>query len=101
MSKLIELGGRNMKILIWSKTKAGKWAAFFLLVFIVSMVIKQVTFGILPLPIPVIASIGVMGCIAGSVSFFKNKDKSLLTLLSILIGLLIIIWTAAEIAFPH
>lgn len=90
-----------MKILFWSKTTAGKWAAILTLLFIVSMFLKQLTLGFLPLPIPIISLIGVMGFIFGVVSFVKNKERSLMTLLSITIGLLIIIWVAAEIAFPH
>ncbi|MDD4550108.1 MAG: hypothetical protein PHT79_10170 [Syntrophomonadaceae bacterium] len=65
---------------------------------------KVTTLGIsirIPLPIPFIAGLGVIGFIMGIVSFVKNKDRSLLTLLSIPIGLLIIFWIAAELAFPH
>lgn len=93
-----------MRIQLWSKTTAGKWAASLTLLFIVLMSLKLLTLGILiriPLPTPFIAGLGVIGFIMGIVSFVKNKDRSLLTLLSIPIGLLIIFWVAAEIAFPH
>lgn len=93
-----------MKIQLWSKATAGKWAASLTLLFIVLMSLKLLTLGIairIPLPTPFIAGLGVIGFIMGIVSFVKNKDKSLLTLLSIPIGLLIIFWVAAEIAFPH
>ena len=90
-----------MKIQIWSKSKSGKWAAILTMLFIVAMLLKQMTLGILPLPTPFIAVIGVIGFIFGIISLVKNKDRSLLTLLSIIIGLLIIFWVAAEIAFPH
>ena len=93
-----------MKIQLWSKTTAGKWAASLTLLFIVLMSLKLLTLGIsirIPLPTPFIAGLGVIGFIMGIVSFVKNKDRSLLTLLSFLVGLLIIFWVAAEIAFPH
>lgn len=90
-----------MKIQIWPKPKSGKWAAIFTMLFILAMFLKQMTLGIMPLPIPVIAIIGVIGFVFGTVSLVKNKDRSILTLLSIIIGLLIIFWVAAEIAFPH
>jgi len=93
-----------MKIKFWSRTKVGKWAASLTLLFIVLISLKLITLGILiriPLPTPFIAGFGVIGFILGIVSFVKNKDRSLLTLLSIPIGLLIIFWVAAEIAFPH
>lgn len=41
------------------------------------------------------------GFLLGIVSVVKNKDRSILTLLAILIGLLIILWAVAEIVFPH
>jgi len=93
-----------MKIQLWSKTTAGKWATILTLLFIVLMSLKLLTLGIsirIPLPTPFIAGLGVIGFIMGIVSFVKNKDRSLLTLLSIPIGLLIIFWIAAEIMFPH
>ena len=93
-----------MKIKLWSKTTAGKWAAILTLLFIVFMFLKFSALAMpirFPLPTPFVAVIGVAGFIAGVISIIKNKDRSLLTLLSILLGLLIIFWTAAEIAFPH
>ncbi len=93
-----------MKIQLWSNTTTGKWAAILTLLFIVFMFFKFSALDMpirLPLPTPFIAVIGVAGFIFGVVSMIKNKDRSLLTLLSILVGLLIVFWTAAEIAFPH
>lgn len=90
-----------MKIYLWSKKAMGKWAASLTLLFIVLMSLKMFTLGRLPLPTPFIAGLGVIGFISGIVSFIKNKDRSILTILSIPIGLLIIFWVAAEIAFPH
>lgn len=92
-----------MKIQLWSETKTGKWAASLTLIFIIFIVLKFMNVAIirLPFPTPLIAVIGVVGFIMGVISIIKNKDRSLLVLLSILIGLLIIFWVAAEIAFPH
>lgn len=93
-----------MKIQLCSKTKAGKWAAILTLLFIILMSLKLSTLAMfirLPLPTPLIAVIGVVGFVVGIVSIIKNKDRALLTLLSIPIGLLIIFWTIAEIAVPH
>ena len=44
---------------------------------------------------------GVVGFIMGLVAIIKYKDRALLTLLSIPVGIIIIAWTLAEIAFPH
>ncbi len=93
-----------MKIQILSKTKSGKWASILTLLFIVLMAIKLSALAItirLPFPSPFIAGLGVIGFILGIVSFFKNKDRSLFVLLSLPVGLLIIFWVAAEMAFPH
>lgn len=89
-----------MKIKLWSKAKVGKYAACFTLLFIILMILKFLTYSI-PLPTPVIAGLGVLGFIFGAISMIKNKDRSLLTLLSIIIGLLVILWVAGEMFFPH
>lgn len=44
---------------------------------------------------------GVVGFVLEIISIVKYKDRALLTWLSIPIGLVIIFWTVAEIAFPH
>lgn len=91
-----------MKTQILSKTKIGKWASLLTLLFIVLMGLKALNIGIrLPLPSPFIAIFGAIGFGLGIISSFKNKDKSLSVLLAMLVGLLIIFWVAAEIAFPH
>lgn len=93
-----------MKILIWSKTTVGRLSVVLTLLFIILMVIKLSALSLLinlPLPTPLVAAIGVVGFIIGIVSIIKNKDRALLTLLSIPVGLLIVFWTAAEIVVPH
>jgi hypothetical protein len=91
-----------MKIQLWSKFTAGKGAAWLTMLFIILMALKLTASGTsirIPLPIPAIAVLGVLGFGLGILSVIKNKDRSLLTLLSIPIGLLIIVWFAAEILF--
>jgi uncharacterized membrane protein HdeD (DUF308 family) len=93
-----------MKIQLYSKTREGKWTAILTLLFIALMVVKLSALSMmirLPLPTPFLAIIGVIGFLLGILSIVKNKDKSLMTMLSILIGLLIIFWAVAEIAFSH
>ncbi len=88
-----------MKFQLLSKTVAGKWAAWLTLTFII-LILFKITIG-LPVPSPLIAAMGIAGFVIGIVSVVKNKDKSVLTLLSLPVGLLIILWVAAEIANPH
>ena len=93
-----------MKMQFWSKTTTGKWAASLTMAFIVLMAIKMTAIGAtirLPLPTPVLALLGVIGFIMGLIAIIKYKDRALLTLLSIPVGLVIILWAIAEIAFPH
>ncbi|WP_210364073.1 hypothetical protein [Bacillus sp. REN3] len=93
-----------MKIQFWSKTATGKWAASLTLLFIVLMAVKLMTSAIMiriPLSSPFISLFGLMGFVMGGISIMKNKDRALLTLLSILIGLLVLFWVTAEILFPH
>jgi hypothetical protein len=93
-----------MKMQFWSKTTTGKWAAGLTLAFIVLMALKMVGLGVairLPLPSPALALMGVVGFVMGLIAVIKYKDRALLTLLSIPVGIIIIAWTIAEIAFPH
>ena len=69
-------------------------------VFIVMMILKFFTYSI-PFPTPAIAGLGVIGFVLGTISMIKNKDRSLLTLLSVILGLVVVLWIAAEILFPH
>lgn len=89
-----------MNIRLWPKEKAGKYASCFTLLFIVMMILKFFTYSI-PFPTPAIAGLGVIGFVLGTISLIKNKDRSLLTLLSVILGLLVVLWIAAEILFPH
>ena len=88
-----------MKTKIWPSTVIGKVAAVFALIFIVLIVLKMS--GRMPLPTFSIAALGIIGLLAGAVAVFKYKDRSVLAILSFVVGLIIILWTSAELAFPH
>ncbi len=89
-----------MKAGLWSKAKAGKYAAWVTLLFIVMMILKFFTYSV-SFPSFVIAGLGVIGFILGTYSMIKSKDRSPATLLSVIIGLLVILWVTIEILFPH
>jgi len=57
--------------------------------------------GSMPLPTFGIATIGLIGFIVGVFSMIKNKERSILTFIPILVGLVIILWTAGELLYPH
>ncbi len=77
-----------MKLKIWSSSVIGKLANVFSLIFIVLIALKLLAIR-LPLPTPAIA--------LGLIAFIKNKDRSILTILSIIVGIIIVLWTAGEI----
>jgi NAD/NADP transhydrogenase beta subunit len=92
-----------MKLHIWSKTKIGKWANSLTLIFILLIVLKILNFQRISLPLqtPTIAVFAIVGFVMALTSSIKDKDRALLTIVSILVGLLIAIWLAAEIALSY
>ncbi len=93
-----------MKPTVIPKTKQGKWAAILTLFFIVIMLLKISALAVyirLPFPSPFLAIIGVVGFALGIISIVRYKERALLTLLSIPVGLLIVFWVVAEMVFPH
>jgi hypothetical protein len=81
------------------KTRSGKWALGLCVAFIILITVKII--GFLPLPTFAVAAIGLAGFITGIAAIFKNKDRAILTFLAILVGIVIMLWTALEFIFPH
>jgi len=93
-----------MQIKFWPKSKLGQTAAVFTLLFIIVMAIIMGALGariILPVPSPLIAVFGVVGLVLGLLAIVLNKDKSIMTWLSIPVGLIVFFWIGAEMLFPH
>jgi hypothetical protein len=88
-----------MKIL--PKTKLGKWAAGLSIAFIFLIGMKIANYFHFPLPTPAIAVLGIIGLIIGLLAVFRNKDRAILSYLPLVIGVIILLWAAAEIIFPH
>ena len=80
-------------------TKLGKWALWLSVAFIILITIKIVLW--LPLPTFVLAALGIAGFIVGMIAIIKDKDRAVLIFVSILVGILIILWTVLEFVFPH
>jgi len=55
------------------------------------------------LTIPMLAAFGcgIVAFAVGLLSFFKPRERAVLVFLSTLIGLLVLIYGVAEVAFPH
>lgn len=88
-----------MKTTFVPKTSSGKWAFVISVAFIVLITLKIM--GSMPLPTFGIAAIGLVGFLVGVFAIIKNKERSTLTFIPILVGLVIILWTAGELLFPH
>lgn len=96
------------------KTKLGNWSVgliaifFFLLgVFYVLVYSGQrggeTFFSNLYLTVPMLiaAAAGVSAFFTGGVSIIRDKERALLVFLSTLMGLFVLLYTSAEILFPH
>ena len=88
-----------MRFTFLPKTIPGKWAVGISIAFIILIWLK-IQFSI-HLPTFAIAALGLAGFIVSIVAIIKNKDRSILIFLPVLVGLLIISWAAAELIFPH
>ncbi len=86
----------GLKMSLWAKTATGKWAANLSILFLVLIGLKMTL--AFPLPDPLIVALGTMGFLLGLVSILVKKDRALLTVLSLPVGMVIIAWAASEIA---
>ena len=87
-----------MKIKFLPNTEIGKWADILCTAFIVLITLKIIAS--IPLPTFFIAALGLAGFILTVVAVIR-KDTAILNFISIFTGLIIILWIAAEIAYPH
>lgn len=91
-----------MKIRLIPENSLGRWAAGLMGLFLLVMFLKftPIVNYRFPLPVPAIAVLAVLGGLLASMAFVR-KDRSVLTILSGILGILVILWIAAEFAFPH
>ena len=88
-----------MRLTVLPKTTLGKWALGLSIAFIILIWWKIQ--GSMPIPVFAIAAIGLAGFTVVIIAIFRNKDKAILNLLPLLVGLVILLWIAAELLFPH
>lgn len=88
-----------MKIPILPKSRLGKWAVGLSIAFVVFIWMK--IGGINPMPSFFIAALGLAGFFFSITAVIKNKDRAILILAPILVGLVIIMWIIGEIMYPH
>ena len=77
----------------------GKWAVGLAIAFV--LLIGAKIAGLMPLPTFSIAALGLAAFVLALAARFKKHDRSLSLLLPMVVGAIILSWTAAEVAFPH
>jgi hypothetical protein len=88
-----------MKLKIKPGTKMGKWSVGLGIIFIILIWLKIQFF--LPVPVFAIAALGLAGFVLSLIALIKNRDRSILLFIPVLVGSIIIIWASAELIFPH
>ena len=89
----------NMRLNVLPKTTLGKWSVGLSIVFIILIWMKM-QYSI-HVPTFAIAAVGLIGFIMSIITIFRNKDRSIVVLLPILVGIIIVLWTTGELIFPH
>jgi len=80
------------------KSMSGRWAVGLTASFVILMVFKVLL--PLPLPTPLIALLGLAGFVFAVYAAIK-ADRAVLVFVSLAIGLIIVLWAAAELIYPH
>lgn len=91
-----------MKVHLLPEKSLGRWAAGLMGLFFVTMFLKftPILGYRFPLPTPAVAVLAVVGGVMAIIALIR-KDFSILTILTAILGLLVLFWIGAELAFPH
>lgn len=88
-----------MKLILLPTSHSGKWSLGLTTAFIILIWLK-IQYGI-PMMSFAFAALGLGGFFTGTLAIVKKRDKAILNFIPILVGLIIITWIIAEIAYPH
>jgi len=105
---------KNMRVAILPKAALGKWstglaAAFVVLLAAFLLLVAsgqrggETFFGNLALSIPILlaGTSGVLAFLTGLAGVIRNRERSILVFLAMLIGLFVLIFCLGEVIFPH
>lgn len=90
-----------MKLVWLPKDSAGKWSVVLSVLFVLLMWLKFFALVRLPLPSPAIALLSIAALILGLISIFLHRARAILLVIPMLLGLLVVVWTAGELIYPH
>jgi len=105
---------KSMRVTILPKTPLGKWSTGFIGAFVVFFVtfILLVASGqqggdtffsnlVLGIPGLLAGASGVLAFLTGLIGVIRNKERSILVFLAMLIGLYVLVFGLGEVIFPH
>lgn len=103
-----------MRVSILPKTPLGKWSIGLIVAFIVFFMAFQLlvasgqrggetSFSNLVLTIPILlaGTSGVFAFLTGLIGVIRNRERSILVFLSMVIGLFVLLFWLGEVIFPH
>ena len=103
-----------MRVSILPKTALGKWSTGLIVAFIVFFVAFQLLVAsgqrggetffsnlVLTIPILLAGTSGVFAFLTGLIGVIRNRERSILVFLAMLIGLFVLFFCLGEVIFPH
>jgi len=103
-----------MRVIVLPKSYLGKWSIGFIAAFIVFFVIFQLLvvsgqrggetfFSNLALTIPILLAgiSGVLALLTGLAAVIRDRERSILVFLAMLVGFFVLLYCIGEIIFPH
>jgi hypothetical protein len=103
-----------MRVIILPKSYLGKWSIGLIAAFAVFFVIFQLLvasgqrggetfFSNLALTIPILlaGTSGVLSFLIGLIGVIRNRERSILVFLAMLVGFFILLFSIGEVVFPH
>jgi len=105
---------RGMGITILPKSPLGKWSTGSVAAFVVLLVVflllvasgqrgGETFFSNLVLTIPILlaGTSGVLAFVTGLISVIRNRERSILVFVAMLVGFLVLLFCVGEVVFPH
>jgi len=89
-----------MKMTILPRDRSGAWAAILCITFI-ALIYYKVTHYSIPLPVMIIALLGLCGFFLAIYAVVVKENRALLTFAAIPVGVLILVWLVGEWIFQH
>jgi hypothetical protein len=103
-----------MRVCFLPETRAGKLSAWLIVGFILLLALFFVLVAagqrggegffdnlLLTVPMLIAGTCAIVSLVVGIVGVVKSRERSVIVYVAMLIGLLVLFWVIAELAFPH